>query len=52
MLLVEAMGRKPFVDEVDTLVLRGDESFDLLLAEVVTIALMKGIAGSEIDHDA
>ena len=43
-LLVEAVRRKPLVDEVDALVVRGHESLDFFLGEVVAIALVEGIA--------
>ena len=39
------MRREPFVDEVNALVFRRDELLDLLLGQVLAVAIMEGVAG-------
>ena len=43
-ILVDAMRRKPFVDEMDAIRLRSNESLDLLLGQVLAVALMERVA--------
>ena len=43
-ILVDAMRRKPFVDEVDALVVRRDKRLDFLLGEVFAVTLVEGVA--------
>lgn len=50
-ILVNAVRRKPFVDKVDALGLRRDETLDLFLGKVLTVAVMEGVAEQK-DKDA
>ena len=43
--LVDAMGGKPLIDKVDALVLRRNEGLDLLLGEVLAVAIVERITG-------
>lgn len=39
------MGGKPLIDKVDALVLRRNEGLDLLLGEVLAVAIVERITG-------
>ncbi len=49
--LIDAMRSKPFIHEVDALVLRRDERLDLFLGKVLAVAVMERIAGKPSSED-